>query len=114
MSERLGRRALTTLAFPGRGSEPARDQSTRSASSRATVWELAVEALASVKADRHEADAVEAVLGATGHRVSRRREGPADLAPREVVVLRLVARGLSKQGDRRVAGDLPEDGRQPP
>jgi hypothetical protein len=47
------------------------------------LWELAVETLASVKAGRHEADAVEAVFGATGHRVSRRGEGPADLAPRE-------------------------------
>jgi DNA-binding NarL/FixJ family response regulator len=35
------------------------------------------------------------VLGAAGHRVLRRREGPAGLTSREVEVLRLVARGLS-------------------
>ena len=44
-----------------------------------------------------DADAVEAVLGAAGHRVARRREGPAGLTPREVEVLRLLARGLSNK-----------------
>ena len=34
-------------------------------------------AAADVKAGRHDAEAVEAVLGAAGHRVPRRREGPA-------------------------------------
>jgi len=37
------------------------------------------------------------VLGAAGHRVLRRREGPAGLTTREVEVLRLVARGLSNK-----------------
>ena len=41
--------------------------------------------------------AVEAVLGAAGHRVRRRREGPAGLTAREVEVLRLLARGLSNR-----------------
>jgi HD-GYP domain-containing protein (c-di-GMP phosphodiesterase class II) len=50
-----------------------------------------------VKAGRHDADAVEAVLGADGHRVRRRREGPAGLTLREVEVLRLLARGLSNK-----------------
>ncbi len=52
---------------------------------------------ADVKAGRYDADAAEAVLGAAGHRVARRREGPAGLTPREVEVLRLLARGLSNK-----------------
>jgi DNA-binding NarL/FixJ family response regulator len=49
---------------------------------------------AEVKAGRLDAEAVEAVLGAAGHRVSRRRGGPAGLTAREVEVLRLLARGF--------------------
>jgi HD-GYP domain-containing protein (c-di-GMP phosphodiesterase class II) len=52
---------------------------------------------AEVKAGRFDADAAEAVLGAAGHRVRRRREGPAGLTAREVEVLRLLARGLSNK-----------------
>jgi DNA-binding CsgD family transcriptional regulator len=47
-----------------------------------------------VKAGRIDADAADAVLGAAGHRVPRRREGVAGLTRREVAVLALVARGL--------------------
>ncbi|HET7488654.1 MAG TPA: HD domain-containing phosphohydrolase [Acidimicrobiales bacterium] len=42
-----------------------------------------------------DADAVDAVLAAAGHRVPRRQDGPAGLTAREVEVLKLVALGLS-------------------
>ena len=57
----------------------------------------ASELRAEVKAGRMDADAVEAVLSAAGHRVIRRREHPAGLTAREVDVLRLAAQGLSSK-----------------
>ena len=50
---------------------------------------------AEVKLGRLDGDAVAAVLRAAGHRVPRRRAGPGGLTPREVEVLRLLARGLA-------------------
>ena len=50
-----------------------------------------------VEAGRMDAVAVDAVLAAAGHRVPRRREGPAGLTQREVEVLRLLAQGLSNK-----------------
>src|SRR5258706_16148985 len=41
--------------------------------------EAARQLRADIKAGRRDAEAVEAVLGAAGHRVPRRREGPAGL-----------------------------------
>jgi HD-GYP domain-containing protein (c-di-GMP phosphodiesterase class II) len=57
----------------------------------------AAELRTEVKAGRLDAEATEAVLGASGHRVPRRREGTAGLTPREVEVLKLVARGMSNK-----------------
>jgi HD-GYP domain-containing protein (c-di-GMP phosphodiesterase class II) len=62
-----------------------------------TAERAASELRADVKAGRLDAEAVEAVLGAAGHRVLRRREGPAGLTVREVEVLRLLARGLTNK-----------------
>ena len=52
---------------------------------------------AEVRAGRLDGDAADAVLAAAGHRVRRRREGPAGLTTREVEVLRLLAQGLSNK-----------------
>lgn len=57
----------------------------------------AVELRREVKASRLDADAVEAVLGAAGHRASRRAPGPAGLTRREVDVLLLLARGFTNK-----------------
>ena len=59
--------------------------------------EAAAQLRADVRAGRLDGEAVESVLGAAGHRISRRRAGPAGLTAREVEVLRLAARGLSNK-----------------
>ena len=47
------------------------------------------------QAGRLDGAAVEAALGAAGHRVRRRREGPAGLTARETEILRLIAQGTT-------------------
>lgn len=56
-----------------------------------------------VRAGRLDAAAVDAVLRAAGHRIGRRRGGPAGLTAREVEVLALLARGMSS---RQIAEQL--------
>jgi DNA-binding CsgD family transcriptional regulator len=55
------------------------------------------------RAARLDADSVEAVLAAAGHRVSRRTSQSGGLTAREVEVLRLVAQGRS---NRQIAAEL--------
>jgi HD-GYP domain-containing protein (c-di-GMP phosphodiesterase class II) len=63
----------------------------------------AVRLRAEARSGRLDADAVEAVLAAAGHRTDRRHSRPAGLSPREIEILRLVARGLSS---REIADQL--------
>ncbi len=57
----------------------------------------AAELRAEVKAGRLDGDAVNAVLGAAGHRAPPRRDWPGGLTAREVEVLGLLARGRSNK-----------------
>jgi DNA-binding CsgD family transcriptional regulator len=59
--------------------------------------EAADELRSGVRQALFDGDAVEAVLGAAGHPVKRRREWPGGLTSREVEVLRLLVRGLSNK-----------------
>jgi HD-GYP domain-containing protein (c-di-GMP phosphodiesterase class II) len=57
----------------------------------------AAELRAEVRAGRMDGELVDAVLKAAGHRVPRRREGPAGLTARELDILRLLSRGSSSK-----------------
>src|SRR5258705_276968 len=65
--------------------------------------DAAAELRAEARAGRLDADAVESVLTVAGHRVPRRREGPAGLTAREFEVLKLLGQGLS---NKRIAQRL--------
>ena len=65
--------------------------------------QAASELRADVRAGRLDAAAVDAVLGAAGQPLGKRRSGPAGLTPREIEVLTLIARGAST---RQVARQL--------
>jgi HD-GYP domain-containing protein (c-di-GMP phosphodiesterase class II)/DNA-binding CsgD family transcriptional regulator len=62
-----------------------------------TAEEAANELRAGIRQALFDSDAVEAVLGAAGHRVKRRRDWPGGLTSRELEVLRLLVRGLSNK-----------------
>src|SRR5581483_1383402 len=62
-----------------------------------TPDEAAAQLRAEARAGRMDGDAVTAVLGAAGHRATRRPARPGGLTGREVEVLRLLARGLSNR-----------------
>jgi HD-GYP domain-containing protein (c-di-GMP phosphodiesterase class II)/DNA-binding CsgD family transcriptional regulator len=58
---------------------------------------------AEARAGRLDGEAVDAVLAGAGHEITRRAERPAGLTPREVEILRLLARGLlNKEIARRL------------
>jgi HD-GYP domain-containing protein (c-di-GMP phosphodiesterase class II) len=69
--------------------EPRPHRAARSADDAASVLR------AEVRAKKLDGNAVEAVLGAAGHRVRARPEAPAGLTAREIEVLQLLTRGLS-------------------
>ena len=62
-----------------------------------TVKQAVAQLRGEVRAGRLDAAAVDAVLAAAGQTPGKRQSGPAGLTPREVEVLKLIARGASNQ-----------------
>lgn len=67
-----------------------------------TPQQAAAELRREVRAGRFAGDAVDAVLVAAGQRTGKRSSGPAGLTPREIEVLRLIARGASSAAVARM------------
>src|SRR6185503_17369988 len=64
---------------------------------RMTAEQAADELRKEARRGRLDGDAVEAVLGAAGHKVRPQPQRPAGLSDREIDVLRLLARGLTNK-----------------
>ena len=73
------------------------DEAEREVANFSGLLEAAAALRTQVRQGRLDADVVQAVLEAAGHRARRRRELPAGLTAREVEVLRLLTRGLSNR-----------------
>jgi HD-GYP domain-containing protein (c-di-GMP phosphodiesterase class II) len=69
-----------------------------------SLKQAAAELRGEVRAGRLAADAVDAVLAATGQHRAKRRAVPAGLTPREIEVLTLIARGASTRQVARALG----------
>ena len=77
---------------------PESGQQSLQGASGASVGSTVGTGVAVTRAGRLDAKAADAVLMAAGHRATaRRRAWPAGLSEREVVVLRLVSRGLTNR-----------------
>jgi HD-GYP domain-containing protein (c-di-GMP phosphodiesterase class II) len=82
--------------------EPRPHRAARSADEAASLLR------AEVRANKLDGSAVEAVLGAAGHRVRARPEAPAGLTAREIEVLQLLARGSSAKAIGERLGITPK------